>query len=149
MIAQEVAAVFPEVIMSEKAGGEFLQVDYSRLVPPMIEAIRELSKKVSSLSVDGSGSLTSSGEIVIPAKLETEEGVFEKLTASVLGTFQKIVAKTAEIASAVVENLKVKFLTIGESSAPTGFTIYDRATGGPYCVFVINGEVTTEAGICE
>jgi hypothetical protein len=149
VIAQEVATVFPEVIMAEKAGGEFLQVDYSRLVPPMIEAIRELSAKVSSLSVDGSGSLTSSGEIVIPAKLETEEGVFEKLTASVLGTFEKIVAKAVEITTAAVDNLKVKFLTIGESSAPTGFTIYDRATGEPYCVSVFEGEVVTEAGICE
>ena len=149
VIAQEVATVFPEVIMAEKAGGEFLQVDYSRLVPPIIEAIKELSAKVSDLSVNESGDLTSSGDLVIPAKLETTEGVFEKLTATVLGTFESLIVKTAEIASAVVENLRVKFLTIGESSAPTGITIYDRANGEPYCVAVNEGTVVTAAGICE
>jgi hypothetical protein len=100
--------------------------------------------------------ITSEGivEAVIPDQLhvlgvEAEEGVFEKITASVLGTFEKLVAKTAEIASAVFENLKVKFLTIGESAAPTGITIYDRATGEPYCVSVNEGAVVAAAGVCE
>ncbi len=135
--------------MAEKVGGEFLQVDYSRLVPPIIEAIKELSAKVSSLSVNGSGNLAEKSEPVPVNKIEAKEGWFDKLTIAVEAIFEKLIAKTAEITSAVVENLKVRFLTIGESSAPTGITIYDRANGRPYCVTVNEGTVVTAAGICE
>ena len=148
-IAQEFQEVFPDAV---KQGGDgYLQVDAYVVRPYLVAAVQELAGKVQDLeaAIDSSGSLTSSGEIVIPAKLETEEGVFEKLVSTVLGTFEKLIAQTAEIASAVIENLKVKFLTVGESAAPTGITIYDRATGEPYCVAVNEGTVVTEAGICE
>ena len=81
--------------------------------------------------------------------VEATKGVFDKLTSAVSAVIESLSVKVAEIASAVIENLKVKFLTIGESSTPTGITIYDRATGEPYCVSVVDGEVATEAGICE
>jgi len=65
------------------------------------------------------------------------------------GWFEKLITKMAEIASAIVENLKVKFLTVGDSEVPTGITIYDRANGEPYCVAVNEGTVVTTAGVCE
>jgi hypothetical protein len=120
------------------------------------EAVSKIKVFVNPGWYDPETEITSEGivEAVIPDQLhvlgvEAEEGVFEKITASVLGTFEKLVAKTAEIASAVFENLKVKFLTIGESAAPTGITIYDRANGEPYCVAVNEGTVVTTAGVCE
>lgn len=86
--------------------------------------------------------------------IEAKEGIFEKITATILGTFEKIVAKTVEITSAVIESLSAKVaefgkLTVGDSVAPTGITIYDRANGEPYCVSVVEGAVTSEPGACE
>jgi len=78
-----------------------------------------------------------------------KEGTFDRLISTVSAVFENLSAKVAEITSALVENLKVKFLTIGESSAPTGITIYDRANGEPYCVTVNEGTVVTAAGVCE
>ena len=39
--------------------------------------------------------------------IEAEEGIFEKITATIVGTFEKLIAKTAQIASAVIDTLKV------------------------------------------
>ncbi|OGC64245.1 hypothetical protein A3J33_04065 [candidate division WWE3 bacterium RIFCSPLOWO2_02_FULL_53_10] len=81
--------------------------------------------------------------------MAAKEGTFDRLISTVSAVFENLSAKVAEITSALVENLKVKFLTIGESSAPTGITIYDRANGEPYCVTVNEGTVVTAAGVCE
>jgi hypothetical protein len=43
-------------------------------------------------------------------KIEAQEGIFQTLTATIEGTFEKITAKTAEIASAVIENLTTVFI---------------------------------------
>ncbi|MBI4094646.1 MAG: hypothetical protein HY435_00430 [Candidatus Liptonbacteria bacterium] len=47
------------------------------------------------------------------------------------------------------ENLKVQNLTVGSSDEPSGFTIFDRATGAPTCVFVENGAIKTSPGACS
>ena len=44
--AQEVLKVLPEAISKNKIAGEYMAVDYSRLVPLLIEAIKELDTKV-------------------------------------------------------------------------------------------------------
>ena len=44
VIAQEVQAVFPELVTSTPEG--HLQVDYDGLVPPLIEAIQELDARL-------------------------------------------------------------------------------------------------------
>jgi hypothetical protein len=44
--AQEVLKVLPEAISKNKIAGEYMSVDYSRLVPLLIEAIKELDVKV-------------------------------------------------------------------------------------------------------
>jgi hypothetical protein len=44
--AQEVLKVLPEAISKNKIAGEYMAVDYSRLVPLLIEAIKELDVKV-------------------------------------------------------------------------------------------------------
>jgi microcystin-dependent protein len=39
-------------------------------------------------------------------------------------------------------------LTIGSSEKPTGITLFDEATGDPYCVSVRNGNMVTKFGVC-
>lgn len=44
VIAQEVESVFPQVVTTNKDG--FMSVDYSKLVAPLIEAVKELSERL-------------------------------------------------------------------------------------------------------
>lgn len=58
VIAQQVAAVFPEVVVNSipdpaNDGIEWLTVDYARLVPVLIQAIKELRQKVDHLEARG------------------------------------------------------------------------------------------------
>ena len=54
----------------------------------------------------------------------------------------------------VVEEVQAKrgtfedSLNVGTSAKPTGFTIYDGATGEPYCVQVVHGALQSIAGVC-
>ena len=71
--------------------------------------------------VNPDGSVTKIASPIV----EAEEGIFEKLTATILGTFEKIIAKTAEIASAfikklTVESLAVKGESVGQAMIPAG-----------------------------
>jgi len=100
--------------------------------------------------------ITSSGSVntELPDSLnvlsvKANEGLFAKLSSTVSAVFESLSAKVAEIATAVIENLTAKNLTVGESEAPAGITVYDRATGDPYCVFVNEGEILQEPGACE
>jgi hypothetical protein len=65
-----------------------------------------------------------------------------KETLASLGLF--IENGIARIKTLIVENLQ-----IGTPEKPTGITIYDRATGEPYCVYVENGQTKTSPGACE
>ncbi|VVM97733.1 hypothetical protein PS645_03127 [Pseudomonas fluorescens] len=46
LIAQEVQKVYPQLVRTE---GELLQVDYQKLVAPLIESVRELNTRVQTL----------------------------------------------------------------------------------------------------
>ena len=47
--AQEVQAVLPEVVTQAPISGEYLTVYYDKLVPLLIEAIKDLSDKIEKL----------------------------------------------------------------------------------------------------
>lgn len=47
IIAQEVEKVFPELVHTDDAG--YKSVEYGNLVAPLIEAVKELNKKVDNL----------------------------------------------------------------------------------------------------
>jgi len=47
VIAQEVQSVLPEVVMERESG--YLAVDYVKLVPVLIQAVKELSARVKEL----------------------------------------------------------------------------------------------------
>ncbi len=42
----------------------------------------------------------------------------------------------------------VATLTVGSPEAPSGITLYDEATGAPYCLKVKGGQAVTESGAC-
>lgn len=46
LIAQDVQKVYPQLVRTE---GELLQVDYQKLVAPLIESVRELNARVQTL----------------------------------------------------------------------------------------------------
>jgi hypothetical protein len=51
-------------------------------------------------------------------------------------------------AFAYIKNLAVGNLRVGTSDKPTGITLYDKATGNPYCLSITNGQSQTTAGEC-
>jgi hypothetical protein len=50
VLAQEVEAVFPEIVLTDKEG--YKSVDYSRLTPILLEAIKEQQIMIDKLQVD-------------------------------------------------------------------------------------------------
>ena len=48
----------------------------------------------------------------------------------------------------VVQSVKTQKLEVGSSGQPEGVTLYDKATGLPYCSSVINGVAQLESGSC-
>ena len=50
VIAQEIQAVLPEAVVTRDNG--YLAVDYHKVVPLLIEAVKELTAKVESLEYD-------------------------------------------------------------------------------------------------
>jgi len=58
VIAQEVKAILPHIVESRESdgeGGNYLGVDYVKIVPLLIEAIKELNLKIKKLESDGCG----------------------------------------------------------------------------------------------
>ncbi|MES3005335.1 MAG: tail fiber domain-containing protein [Patescibacteria group bacterium] len=49
---------------------------------------------------------------------------------------------------AYVKTIVVERFTIGSSEKPAGITIYDQATGAPYCIQVVNGTMVNVSGAC-
>jgi len=47
-----------------------------------------------------------------------------------------------------VREIKTDTLTIGDTDNPNGFTMFDTATGAPYCVMVTNGQLLSTSGAC-
>ena len=54
-IAQEVKEIFPEVIMQDDDG--YYSVDYAKLTPVLVEAVKELKAEVVELKADHAASL--------------------------------------------------------------------------------------------
>lgn len=54
VIAQEVEAVFPELVGTARDG--YKRVDYLGLIPVLIEAVKELDERLAALEREGRGS---------------------------------------------------------------------------------------------
>ncbi|HLD96579.1 MAG TPA: hypothetical protein VI794_02605, partial [Patescibacteria group bacterium] len=54
---------------------------------------------------------------IITPRIESDEGIFQKLTVTIEAIFEKITAKTAEIASALIDSLTARFIKTDEIEA--------------------------------
>jgi hypothetical protein len=88
-IAQEFQAVFPDSV--QDSGEGYLQLDAYVVRPYLVAAVQELSSKIKALEA--------------------------QIGTAIIGTFEKIVAKTAEIVSAFVKNLTVEQLAVTDKTS--------------------------------
>ena len=86
---------------------------------------------------------------------DADTGVTSMATAGILDMQGKDVVNVRKLLAAsgkwsLDENgaLTVQSLTVGTAAAPSGITLFDRATGSPYCFSIENGISQTEAGVC-
>ncbi len=89
--------------------------------------------------VDGQATTTATST----SGLTTEEGLGQIIVKFLEEIGVKIMNGIAYIKTLFVENL-----TVGTKEKPSGITIYDEATGEPYCLKVVNGAMVSVAGEC-
>jgi hypothetical protein len=123
LIAQEVEAVFPELVSTDTITG-YKSVAYGNLTPFIISALQEVNVKVDALAAE-------------VAMMKAQIGAQNSLV-SVAGTTVTI-----------LKDLVVDNLTVGSASKPSGITLYDETTGAPTCLRVRNGQTITTAGACS
>ena len=137
MIAEEA----PLDVLSASGNG----VDIYKLTTFTLAGVQELAKKVGDLEtriVDiearmVAGAAAAGGGASGEASLQS---VIDYLVS--VGV--KFVNGITHIAILVVENF-----TIGSAEKPNGITLYDEATGEPYCVKMLNGSLTPTLGACS
>ena len=73
---------------------------------------------------------------------------FARLGATIENGVSRFVALVAD--SITARSVVVNTLTVGspDNLAASGITIYDRQTGAPTCMYVANGVIQSELGIC-
>ena len=105
------------------------------------------------ITVDSDGELADGNGRIKAETVEAREGIFETITSTIEAVFDhvkaqtldvagKLTAKTAQIASAVIDNLTVKRARANE------LEMVDRATGEIYCTWVENGDWQKSLGPC-
>ena len=107
------------------------------------------------VGVDDSGDLSSSGDKIETSgltEITAQEGIFQKITATIVGTFEKLVVKTATIASALVQELTAVLIKVDELqaskvnvSAPSVDTI--KIAAGETKYFVDYAAITADSKV--
>jgi hypothetical protein len=118
-IAQDVESIFPSLVLTDAETGK-KSLSIGGMVPFMVKAIQELNAKVDAL---GGGAVAAVADV----------GAFLSTTA------EKFVNGVTHVAH----------LIVGSPENRIGITIYDEATGEPYCIKVVNGQMQNIAGACE
>ena len=138
LIAQQVQETLPELVTTSADG--YLQVRFSELPIYTIQALKELDMKVDEIEARIGTEATSAGE-------GGERSEPPYLVRVLLGWFESVGVFVSE-SVARFNNLAAATLAIGTSDAPSGITLYDTATGEPYCVVVEHGSVVHTTGAC-
>lgn len=155
LIAQEVAAQFPELVTTDDKG--FEQITFQYLPFYLLQGIKELNTKLDQQASSTTFTLTSlesrlaaleSGAVSSPFSLSSSSlaSAIQSIT-SVLN-IGKLVADTFYAARSWIDNLTVANMTVGSSTAASGVTFYDKVTKAPYCFSIENGAPTTTPGVC-
>ena len=145
-----IAEESPDEILSTNKRG----VDLYKLVTFTIGGVKELIAKIEilteriiaiedALSPLSSGAITFSGDV---AQSLQDFGLTLVDGAMKVASF---IADTAFIKTLVVENTTTHALTVGSSENRAGITFYDKNTGEPYCLSVVDGNVASTQGACE
>jgi hypothetical protein len=153
LIAQEVYEVLPEIVNRPIATSTDLWgMDYSKLGPVLVNAIKEQQAQIDGLMLAYAG-VSSTGD-----NLSSEESMWyettrpapravtvllEKFTlgASVIKEF---VAERVVAAVGIFYRVKTEVIEVD-----TGIQMTDAVTGDIYCVRVENGQLTQTFGSCE
>ncbi len=128
LIAEEA----PSAVLSADGKG----VDIYKLATFNIAATQALSLKVDSLETR-----------VVSLETLLAGGGAAVGSSGVLGVLHDL-GITIENGVAYFKGLFADTLTVGTSEKRTGITLYDEATGEPYCLSIENGETKTVAGEC-
>ncbi len=76
-------------------------------------------------------------------------GLGSELFSTLTSFGSEIVDSISYLKNVFVQHFTTQNLTIkGKDVTKTGFTIYDRGTGAPLCVYFMNGQMKSDAGEC-
>jgi len=127
LIAEEA----PKEVLSMTGKG----VDLYKLTTLTLSAVKALDIRLSEL------------EAKISADATGGNGDSSSIFNAFLAFLEKLGVKITDgIAS--FKNLVANTLKVGSSEKPSGITLYDEATGEPYCLRIKNGATVTMAGEC-
>jgi len=82
-------------------------------------------------------------------------GTTDAATQFISGLFQVFLEQLMHMGVAITEsltaikNLLALNLTVGTAVQPAGVTMYDKVTGGAYCVVIENGAIVALSGVCD
>ncbi len=133
-IAQEVERVFPDLVVTDAKTG-FKSLNYMGLTPYIIQSMKEqhLAIEELRLQIAGIGSVLSPQSSVGVMASNFFSSVVTNITGGV----------------GYLKGLTVETLKVGSPEKRTGITLYDEATGEPYCISVSGGTQKTTAGECN
>ena len=110
------------------------------------------------LSVSGKGVDVYKLSTFAIAAIQAQQKQIMSLDARVTALEAKIASSTPavinkdEITASVIAGLKdlfkVEKLTVGSKEKPTGITLFDEKTGLPYCLKIVNGNMSSAFGEC-
>ena len=120
-------------------------------VPNFTDGLRNflLSRQVLLGSESGNASTTLVGTnkvtstSTLSAAFDFVGAIFYSVLHNLLDMGVQITENFARIANLIADRF-----TVGSSEAPSGITLYDEATGEPYCFKIVNGASVTAQGIC-
>ncbi len=129
-----IAEESPVEILSAEKGG----VDLYKLATFTLGGLKALEKKVADLELrledlELGNVDSSSGGVSVNAVLKKLSSLGAKFIDGI-AYFKNIVTDT---------------LRVGSKEKPTGITLYDEATGEPYCLSIVNGDIKTRSGECN
>jgi Tfp pilus assembly protein PilV len=137
-IAQDLINVFPDMVGTTTINGtQYYDTNLSALPIYLVKAIQELNTKVDALA---SSTVEEQSVSSGPSVVSFLQSFGAQIVGNVLNLAEVLIQK-ATVSTLVIKNEANVF--------DSGYTIYDRATGQPICVFFSNGIQQTTQGACD
>ncbi|MBU4162416.1 tail fiber domain-containing protein, partial [Patescibacteria group bacterium] len=147
IMAQEVLPVIPELTFAFTREGteeKYYGVHYDKLGALLLGGIKEQQLQIEELKI-----LLNATSTDLTVEENQMTGQIVQLDVNELKTgLASLGLVIDENGALVIDSLKAGKLEVGTQAKPTGITLYDEATGQPYCLKIKNGQTITEAGEC-